>query len=60
MNTLLAVAVGGILLFVIGRSLFRVWNSTEMNPNDRRAAAGIVVAILLAFVATVLIVHPRG
>jgi hypothetical protein len=61
MNTFFAVAIGGVMLLLIARSLFKVYNAAEMGAKDRRVALAIAVAIFLAFVAMVLILqYARG
>ena len=62
MNTFFAVAFGGVLLFVIGRTLFTVYKigQTKMGVNDRRVASVIVVAIVVASVALVIVLHSAG
>ncbi|QIL01386.1 hypothetical protein G7078_00305 [Sphingomonas sinipercae] len=58
MNTFLAFAVGGVMLFLIGRSLATVFQfgRTEITPHDRRVAVSIVAVTLtaLALIVTVL------
>jgi hypothetical protein len=57
MNTFVAVAIGGVMLLLIGRSLSKVYNAPEMGAKDRRVALAIALAIFLAFVAIVLILE---
>ena len=59
MNTFFALAVGGLLLFIVCRSTFGAWKlgSAEMSANDRRVALDIVVAVVAAVVETVLILQ---
>jgi hypothetical protein len=56
MNTFLAVAFAGVLLFLVGRSLLTLFKigQREMSANDRRMALVVVVAVLVVFVASVL------
>ena len=59
MNMLFALVVGAAMLFVVCRSTFKVWKlgSAEMTASDRRVALSTVAAVLLAFVATVIILQ---
>jgi hypothetical protein len=59
MNTFFAFAVGGVLLFIVGRSTFKIWSlgSAEMTASDRRVAVWAIAAVLVAFVATVVIMQ---
>jgi hypothetical protein len=61
MNMFLALALGGVLLFLVGRSLLTVLTigQREMTANDRRLALVIVVAVLVAFVVAVLFLQFR-
>jgi hypothetical protein len=63
MNTTLAFVVGGVLLFIVGRSTYKVWKmgSAELSAADRRLAPVIVAAVLVLFLVGVLgfhLVHP--
>lgn len=59
MDTILAFAVGGVLLFIVGRSTYKVWKigSAEMSAADRRLAPVTVVAVLVLFIVGVLAFH---
>jgi len=59
MNTLLAVASGGVMLLLVGRSLLTLYRvgQTEMSVGDRRVARAVVAALLVAFVALVLLLQ---
>jgi len=58
MNTFFAVAVGGVMLFVIGRSLFRLTKDAHgLDARNRRLALLTFMLIMVAFLATVVIVH---
>jgi hypothetical protein len=59
----IALAVAGVMLFFVCRSMFKVWKlgSAEMTARDRGVALAIVAAMLVAFVAVVLILqYERG
>lgn len=63
MNMFLGLVVGGLMLFLVFRSTFRVWKlgSAEMDASDRRVAFAITAGVLAAFVATVLMLqYARG
>lgn len=58
MNTFFAIAVGGVMLVLVGRSLFKLIKDTQgLDARNRRLAVLTVIAIMLGFVARVIIVH---
>ena len=59
MNMFFAFAFGGVLLILVGRSTIKAWTLgfREMIVSDKRVAIAIVGAALVAFVATVLVLH---
>jgi H+/gluconate symporter-like permease len=60
MNTVLAVALGGVMLVLIGRSLFVVIKDAQgLDARNRRLALITFTLIMVAFVAMVIMVHFR-
>ena len=59
MNTFFAVAVGGVMLVLVGRSLFKVYKiaQAEVGANDRCVALAILIATGVAFLALVLMLQ---
>ena len=59
MNWLLAVAIGGVMLFLIGRSILTVYIPAwaELSSHDRRVALAIVAIIFAAFIAVVVVLQ---
>lgn len=58
MNTFLALAVGGVMLALIGQSLFKLIKDAQgLDKRNRRLAALTLIAVMLGFAATLVIVH---
>jgi hypothetical protein len=57
MNTFFAFAIGGVMLVLVCRSMLNVWRlgSVDMSASDRRVARAIVAAVVVACLATVII-----
>jgi hypothetical protein len=58
MNTILAVVLGGVMLVIVGRSLFAVINGASgLDARNRKLAILTVTLIMFALVATVMLVN---
>jgi hypothetical protein len=58
MTTFFAVAVGGVMLVLIGRSLLTtIKYAHALDARNRRLALLTFSVVMVAFVATVIIVH---